>query len=151
MPDNVRIVTHGIPQLQSALRKMGGEAAGELKAEFTRIAGIVAAAARGRVPHRSGRAAASIKARGSTRGGAIAFGGSAAPYMPWLDFGGSTGHGHLSGVAGSGAIKRDWMGNPLGEGRYVYPAIRSQRDTIIKETDEVIERLAKKAGFETHG
>jgi hypothetical protein len=145
--EDVRIITHGVKELQKALKQMDANAPKELKAGFTNIAENVAAAIRPKIPG-SGRAASSVKARGSQRGGAIAFGGSRAPHYPWLDFGGSVGRGHQQGRPWSGAIKRDWRGNPAGEGRYVYPTIREKRDYIIRETDEMMERLAKRAGFE---
>lgn len=147
MSEDLRIVTHGVKELQKALKSMSADAPLELKAGFARIAGDVAEAIRPKVARQSGRAASSVKGRSSQRGGSIAFGGSAAPYMPWLDFGGTVGRGHERG-AGMGAIKREWKGAPVGEGRYVYPTIREKRKDIIEATNDLMEGLAEKAGFE---
>lgn len=136
---DVRVVTHGIPELQKALKALGNGAEKELKSEFKDIAEEVAEAVRPKVPKRSGRAASSVKGRGTSRGGSIAFGGSKAEYYPWLDFGGRVGRNR--------SIERPFVA----EGRYVYPTIREKRDDLIRRTDDVIERLAKKAGFTTHG
>jgi len=135
---SVRLV--GLREFKGALRQVDSTMPAALKAGFTDIAENVAGAIRSKVPTRSGRAAGSVKARGSQRGGAIAFGGTAAPHYPWLDFGGST---HRSG----GGVNRPF----IGEGRYVYPTIRDKGDDIKRETDELVGRLAKKAGFTTTG
>ncbi len=70
--------------------------------------------------------------------------------MPWLDFGGSVGRGHKPGVAWSGATRRDWMGRPVGEGRYVYPAISGEREATIVAVEEAIVEAARGAGFEAN-
>lgn len=149
MSEDVRVVVQNVGKLQSALKKVDANTGKQLKEGFRQIAERVANSARDRVPRKSGRAAASVKARGSQRGGAIAFGGSAAPHYPWLDFGGSTGHRHKQGVAWSGATKRPWLGNPGGEGRYVYPAIRDHNKDIMDSVDELLARVIRDADFDT--
>lgn len=142
-----KIEVRGIRQLQSALKKIDSELAGELKVSFRKIAETVVSHTQSKVPHRSGRAASSIKAKSSSRGASIAVGGTAAPYYPFLDFGGSTGRGHSPGRAGSGVIKRSFIQG----GRYLYPTIAADNQHIKEEVDNVLERLAKSAGFETTG
>ncbi len=148
---SVRVEVRGLRELDQAFRSMEGRMDGALKAEFLGLATRVADTARGKVAADvgAGKAAASIKPKASARGASIAFGGTAAPYYPWLDFGGSVGRGHKPGVAWSGAITRDWRGKPSGEGRYVYPAIREHRADIAAGVDDVVTRLAQRAGFET--
>ena len=76
------------------------------------------------------------------------FGGTAAPYFPWLDFGGTTGKGHQPGVKGSGSVERlPWMGTS-GEGRYVYPAIRDNEAGIVEAAGDAPVNLARKHGLE---
>ena len=70
--------------------------------------------------------------------------------MPWLDFGGSVGRGHKPGAAWSGATRRTWMGRPVGEGRYVYPAISAAREDTINQVEEAIVEAARAAGFEAN-
>lgn len=148
---DVKVEVRGIRELSAAFKKVDGDVAANLKSRFLDIAEAVASTARGKMPQISGAAAGSVKARSSARGASIAFGGTAAPYEPWLDFGGSVGRGHWPGKAWSGAIKRDWEGVPFGEGRYVYPAISEKREETAEAVDRAIEEAAKGAGFETHG
>lgn len=124
---------------------------GALKAEFLPIAERVASSVRGRLPRRSGKAQASVKARSSNYGASVAAGGRAAEYYPWLDFGGSVGRGHQEGRAWSGAIKRAWMGVPTGAGRYLYPAISDNSAETAEAALEAVEGLARRAGFEVRG
>lgn len=142
----------GLREVVSAFRQVDLDLPKELKVEFKKIAEDVATTVRASVPRGpTGHAAGSVKARATQRGAAIAFGGSAAPYFPWLDFGGTTGPGHKPKVAGSGSVKRPWMGKPDGEGRYVYPGIRKEREHIAQAADDAVRKAAEQAGFETKG
>lgn len=140
----LRELARGFKQIESGLDR-------ELKTEFHQIAVAVVKGVQQRMPHSTGRAQRSVKPRSSTRGAAIAAGGTAAPYYPWLDFGGSVGRGHKPGVAWSGAVKRDWTGKPGGDGRYLYPAISDMRDETAEAALDAVERAAKRANFETRG
>lgn len=136
---SVSVKFTGLTAFRGALRQMDVGLAGEMKAGFGAIAENVAGAVRAKVPRRTGRAAGSIKARSTMTGGSIAAGGQAAPYYPWLDFGGRVGRNK--------SIYRP----VIPDGRYLYPTIRSKRGEIIRESDAMIERLAKRAGFTTKG
>jgi hypothetical protein len=144
--DDVKVVMHGIRELSGALRRVDARLPGEIRAEFRGVADQVAAKVASKVPRRSGRAAASVKGRASGRNASIVAGGRAAPHFPWLDFGGSVGRGHRPRVPWSGAIRRDWRGKPGGEGRYIYPTIREERDEIIEGADQAVERVLRKVG-----
>ena len=148
MADDYHVEIRGIRELSKAFGRMDPDLRRELKNRFRGIAEAVARRARGKVDRRSGRAASSIKGRGSNQGAAVAFGGSRAPYLPWLDFGGSTGRGHRPGVYWSGSIKREWKGVPVGEGRYVYPAISEERGDTQRVAEEAVRLVAQRAGFE---
>jgi hypothetical protein len=130
---------------------MDEQAKSALKRELLGVATQVSSRAAGKVPRLTGRAAGSVKPRASMQGASIAFGGSAAPYFPWLDFGGSTGKGHRAGAGGSGSVKRPWLGNPSGEGRYIYPTIREMRPEIETAVDDALAAAARAASFETRG
>lgn len=133
----VRIL--GLRELQSAFKKVDSDIPKELKTSFLRIATDVAGKAAAKVPHRTGRAASSIRPRASQRGAGIAFGGSAAPYYPWLDFGGRVGRNK--------SIYRDLV---VG-GRYIYPTIAEEKDAIEKAAEDAVESAAHSAGFEVRG
>lgn len=149
--DNVKVEVRGIKELNKAFRQVDSELPKELRAAFLVIAQRVVGTAQQRMPHKTGRAQLSVKPRASQRGAAIAFGGSKAPYMPWLDFGGSVGRGHVPGQAWSGSIKRDWRGVPTGSGRFVYPAISQEREATAEAALDAVEGAAEKAGFEVNG
>ena len=151
MSDGAKVEVRGLREISGALRKVDADVQRELRTGLKAIAEHVADEARGRVPHGlTGNAAASIKPRSTNRGAAIAFGGTKAPYFPWLDFGGSTGRGHVSGQSGSGSIKRPWLGKPQGDGRYIYPAIKHQMSNTEQAIGDLVLDVAKKAGFDTH-
>jgi hypothetical protein len=142
---DTKVEVRGIKELVKALQQVDEQTKSRVKEGMKAIAEDVASAARAKVPFLSGRAKASIKPRGTARGAGIAFGGNAAPYYPWLDFGGSTGRGHRPKAAGSGAIKRPF----LEEGRYVYPTIKEKRDDIESQVDDLLEKVIKDADFDT--
>ena len=152
MPDGLKVEVKGIRELSRAFRAVDKGLPAGIKAALLPVAQGVAAAARSRASAdfdlSTGRAAGSIKARASATSAGIAFGGSAAPYFPWLDFGGSTGRGHIPGVAWSGAIKREWKGNPGGEGRYVYPTIRAKRPDIEAGVEAAVVSVSRRQQFE---
>jgi hypothetical protein len=139
LAQETRVEVRGLRELKSAFRQVDKGLNKELGHEFKELAESIAAKVRMKVPKRKGRAASSVKGKGSQRGGAIAFGGSAAPYYPWLDFGGRVGR--------SKSIYRPFQSS----GRYVYPTIAENKDEIIDETDKVLKRMLQKAGFETSG
>jgi hypothetical protein len=153
MPDPVEIIydVKGIPELSRALKDVDAALYKELRLGMKAIADHVVGVAQQRMPYRTGTAAASVRPRATAKGAAVAFprGGDRGnpDYYPWLDFGGSTGRGHVVGQAWSGSIIRDM---PKG-GRYVYPAIAESRDYIGRTVYDLIEGVAHRAGFETEG
>lgn len=144
------VQVRGLKEVQKALKAIDKDLPKGLRTEFLVVARAVVGTAQGNAPRVSGRAAGSIRPRAAQTGAGIAFGGNAAPYFPWLDFGGTTGKGHRPGVPKSGSVEREWKGNPGGEGRYVYPAIRAHEDDIIEAAGDVPVNLARKNGLEAH-
>jgi hypothetical protein len=115
------------------------------------VAALVASEVAGRVPVRSGRAASSVRALATQESASVAAGGARAPYYAFLDFGGSTGRGHVPGAADSGSVRREWYGrggSGGGEGRYLYPAIRDMSEVIAHEAGEAVHEALHDAGFE---
>lgn len=137
--DDVKVTVVGLVDLQKALRQIDKGLGKELAVGLAEAAQIVADAAAPTVPRRTGRAAASIKVRKRQTSAALAVGGTAAPYFPWLDFGGVTGRG--------GGARRPFKPG----GRYIYPALSRKNSQVKAKVDEVLERLARRAGFETTG
>lgn len=137
--DDGKIKVVGIPQLQKALRDIDKDLPKELAEGLAEAAEIVRGAAAVKVPRRSGAAAESIKVKKQQRSASLAVGGNAAPYFPWLDFGGKVGRNK--------SVTRYFLKG----GRYVYPALKEKDKQVRAKVDEVLERMAKKAGFEQEG
>jgi hypothetical protein len=90
-----------------------------------------------RIPRRTGRAAASVKARSSQRAARVAIGGKRAPYMPWLDFG------------GEGKAKGRPAARPfIKKGRYLYAGLDATHDEVTKIMERGLTELARRAGLE---
>ena len=115
-------------ELQTALRDVSDEIGDLVMSELEDIAKAVAADARARVPHRSGKAQASYRSSGT----AVLW-GDGVPYVPWLEFGGKVG-------------RKDSVSRPVTrKGRYVYPAIAERMAEIEERVDDLISQMT--AGF----
>jgi hypothetical protein len=134
-----RVVVTGLRDLSSALKAAEDGAQKQVASALKEIAEGVAADVRSRVPHKSGRAAASYRARGSVGGAAIAFGGPKAAYVPWLDFGGRVGRDK--------SVKRPVVKG----GRYLYPAIADNMRDIEEKVAQAIEDITARYGFKVEG
>lgn len=139
MAANVKVEIRGLRELAAAFKQVDTALPGKLKANLLGVAENVASKARGKVPRRSGGAAGSIRAKASTRGGSIAFGGSAAEYMPWLNFGGRVGRNN--------SIVRE----RVEPDRYIYTTIGAAKDETEDAVEKAIRDAAREANFETKG
>lgn len=135
MPAKPRVEIEGLKDIQKRLRDLDPALAKELKDVNLSVADMVADIARAKVPHDSGDARATVKAKGQQRYAYIRAGGRKAPYYPWLDFGGKVGR------------ERSVVRPFLGEGRYIYPTVAQQRDKIVKEYVLMIGQLLDKANL----
>lgn len=134
-----RVVVSGLSDLGKALKALEDGAQKELGLALKGIAEGVVADVRSRVPHRSGRAAGSYKARGSARGASIAFGGAHAAYVPWLDFGGRVGK--------KKSVKRPVIKG----GRYLYPAIGDNMEDVEQLVADAIDDITTRYGLKVEG
>lgn len=131
-----RITITGIKEFQASLRRMDSDLPKQLRIALNSVSQLVVDKAKPEIPTRSGAAKASLKVRSSQREARIAAGGRKAPYYPWLDFGGHVGQ--------HGATARQFYK----EGRYIYPALRKNRDEITAVMVTAISDLARGAGLE---
>ncbi len=155
MPETVRVT--GVPELAAAFRSINGDLPKELQRGFKKIADHVIGVAQQKMPFRTGTAEKSLHARATARGVASILYPAGGPfsaydkagYYPWLDFGGTTGRGHVAnGHNGfGGSIKRERVKG----GRYLYPAIAESQGYISDAVDQVIETVARENGFATEG
>lgn len=136
MADRTMIRIDGLVEFQRALRDLDSAMPKLLRQALNEASQLVIDRARPGIPRRSGRAAQSLKVRSSQRKAAIAAGGRRAPYYPWLDFGGRTGPGR--------SVNRPF----LTEGRYIYPALRRNRDEITRKLEAAVAEVARAAGVE---
>lgn len=131
-----RITITGIKEFQGALRKMDADLPKQLRIALNGASQLVIDKAKPKIPRKSGNAAASLKVRSSQREARIAAGGRKAPYYPWLDFGGKVGR--------KKSVKRPFFK----EGRYIYPALKANREQIIEVMATAVSDLATGAGLD---
>lgn len=109
------IKVSGLREFQRNLKKLDKELPKALRLAFNGAAQVVVEDARPKVARRSGKAAASVKARSTQTASRVVGGGNKAPYYPWLDFGGKVGRNR--------SVTRPF----LKSGRYIYDAYFDNR------------------------
>lgn len=121
----------GLKQVDSSLPKM-------LRGLLNEAVDLVIDDARPRVPHRTGRAARSIRKASTATKVRLRMGGSRALYMPWLDFGGRVGRNRS-------VVRRFYK-----DGRYVYKSyFELKRRGVFQEAmSKAITRTVEAAGIE---
>jgi hypothetical protein len=132
------IKVEGLAEFNRNLKKLDSDLPKALRVALNEAAGVVVGYARPRVAKRSGRAAASVKARSTRTAVRVVAGGARVSYYPWLDFGGRVGKGR--------SVSRPF----LKEGRYIYAGYFKSRAS--GEFQEVLTaallRVAAQAGVE---
>jgi len=86
----VRMKVEGTAALIRSLRQFDGELPRVMRDAINDAADRIVMLIQPKVPHLTGRAAASVHSKPTRAGASIHWGGNAAPYMPWLDFGGTS-------------------------------------------------------------
>lgn len=126
MDADLQVDQAALKALLSALKKADPELQKQLKGELKKAADIVASAAKGKVPSRSGRAAGSIKSGGTAKGAYVQGGKALVPYYGWLDF------GQRKPVLGRPRSVGPWKASGKGphKGRFIYPALDDNRDEV---------------------
>jgi hypothetical protein len=132
--DTIRI--EGLAQLNRSLRALGSDMPKALRLAANEAAEIVIDTARAKVPRRTGKASASIRASSTRTAARVTAGGRRAPYFPWLDYGGRTGRNNTA--------RRPF----IADGRYVYPAFREKRAEFERILRETLTRVIRDAGLE---
>lgn len=126
----------GLKDFQRALKQMDGESQKQLRVVLNQSATTVAQGAARRVPRRTGKAAASLRAMSSQREARVMGGSKKVPYYGWLDFGGRIGRDKSQ--------RRPFVAG----GRYMYPTFSANRDSIYKSLAAGLAKLARDAGLE---
>jgi HK97 gp10 family phage protein len=140
----VGIKVEGLSQLNRALKAIDAmDERKELRVALKAAAEVVAQDAQRRTPVRSGRARGSIRAGVTTKGAYVAGGKKSVPYYGWLDF------GSRSPRSGNPRSVGPWRGSGTGpkEGRFIYPALRSKYDEVVRLSAAAVERAINAEGF----
>lgn len=132
------IKVDGMRELQAALKALDGESQKEIRVALNEVADTVRMGAARRVPTKTGKAKASLRATSSQRETRITAGGRKAEYYGWLDFGGRVGKER--------SVSRPF----LRQGRYIWPTIAANRDTLARAVESQLVALARRKGLEVN-
>lgn len=135
------ITVDGLDALRRRLAAADKNVAKGLGRAGKSAADIVVAAARTKVPVRSGRARDSLRAVILRGGAGIRGGGAKAPYFGFLDYGNKVDRG--GGVGRGDSQVREYLKG----GRIVYPAVREKRDEAIDVYVEAMKDLLREAAL----
>jgi hypothetical protein len=131
-----RINVEGLSEFQRALKRLDAEAPKALRLALNGVADFVIGEARTDIPRRTGRAAASLKAKSTRTAVRISVGGRKAAYYPFLDFGGRVGRNK--------SVVRPYIAG----GRYLFPALTANRDKAIGLLRQALHDVAADAGLD---
>lgn len=132
MADPIRI--DGLAEFNRNLRKLDSDLPKALRVAMNDAVDIVVDYARPRVPRRTGRAQATIKAKSTRTEARVSAGSKRVPYFPWLDFGGKTGRNR--------SVDRPFFK----EGRYLYKGLVVKRDEFTARLEQALVGVAESAG-----
>jgi hypothetical protein len=127
----------GLREFQRALKAMDTDLPRQLRLVLNQASKLVIDYAEPRFPHKTGRAAASLKAKSSQREARVSLGGRRAPWAPWVDFGGQ-------GKVRGRPPHREFIRG----GRYVYKGLEVRRAEITEVMAAGMTELARTAGLE---
>lgn len=125
----------GLAQFNRALKRIDGDLPKMVRLAMNSAAAVVVDYGQARIVRRSGRAAATIRARSTRTMVRVVEGGPRAKYVPWLDFGGKVGRNR--------SVSRPFHT----EGRYLYPALRDERSAIERALVDALTEVADAAGL----
>lgn len=126
----------GLAAFSRNLRKLDSNLPKALRIAINEATDIVVDEAARRIPTRTGRAKASVKAKSTRTESRIAGGSNRVPYYAWLDFGGRTGRRK--------SVQRAF----LSEGRYLYAAYFDKKPEFDRALSDALVRVAASAGIE---
>jgi phage gpG-like protein len=132
---DVAVNVRGVKELQAALRQVETKLPRELRVAFNDAARSVVSRAGGQVPKRTGRLSSSVRAASTQRTGRVAMGSAAVPYAGFIEFGGRVGRNK--------SVNRQFVRR----GRYLFPAAMRERDTVIRDLENALEGLIRRAGL----
>jgi hypothetical protein len=126
----------GLNEFRKGLRQLDRTLPKGVRLALNDAANVLVDATRPTIPHRTGSAAASLRAQSTQTTARVAVGGPKAPYYPWLDFGGRVGRGR--------SVVRPFYK----EGRYLFPTLKKKRNEIQAAMLNALSELARESGLE---
>lgn len=130
------IKVEGLREFVRDIKKLDSELPKVLRVALNEAADVVVREARPRVPRRSGRAAASLKAKSTRTQVRVSAGGNRVPYYPWLEFGGRVGRKR--------GIKRPFLKG----GRYLFDAYADVQPRFAEVLERSLIDVARETGIE---
>lgn len=134
MEASIRI--EGLREFNQALRRLDSELPRMLRLAMNKAADVVVDYGQAHMVRRSGRAAATIKAKSTRTSVRVSEGSKRAAYAPWLDFGGKVGRIR--------SVSRPYIKG----GRYLYPALTDRREEIQAALESALGEVVSAAGLE---
>lgn len=132
MADAIRIT--GLNEFVKNLKAIDKDLPKVLRVAFNTAGQTIVNEARAKVPTKTGRAKASVRAQSTQKAIRITGGSKRVPYYPWLDFGGTT------PVGGHRPF--------LPEGRYIYASYYRHRNELAGLLEAALLDAARSAGVE---
>jgi hypothetical protein len=126
----------GLNEFRKGLRQLDRTLPKGVRLALNDAANVLVDATRPGIPHRTGSAAASLRAQSTQTTARVAVGGPKAPYYPWLDFGGRVGR------------ERSVVRPFYKEGRYLFPTLKKKRNDIQAAMLNALSELARESGIE---
>ena len=121
MPGPAQVEVVGLREVQSALRALDNSFARELTPLNRKAAQVVATEATSRVPVRSGRLKASIRATAQQRQGEVKAGRATVPYAGPIEFG--------------------WAAHNITAQPFLFPALDAKKEDVIELYEHLIRQL----------
>ncbi|HEU4566852.1 MAG TPA: HK97 gp10 family phage protein [Marmoricola sp.] len=135
--DAIRI--QGLSQLARSLRRLDSEAPKALRVALNVGAEVIVRGARqAGFPRRTGLALSTLRAQSTRTAVRVTEGGKKAPYVPWLDFGGTIRLSNRRLL-----IKRPF----LPEGRYLYRSYYDNQEKLTATLERALIDLIRSVGL----
>jgi hypothetical protein len=136
--DAVRV--EGLAELRRALGRIDKTLPKHLRGKLKTVGDKVAALARSKMPSRSGRARASVKAGVSGNNAYVQGGKASVRYYGWLDYGGTLRPtGNRRGTQHRPVVRK---------GRYLYPSIDEMRPQIVSGANAAFDLTKQELGLD---
>ena len=126
----------GLDEFRRGLKGIDSGLPKTMRLTLNEVAELFLGWVRPKVPTRTGRAAASLKAQSTQSQARIAAGGPKAPHFPWLDFGGRVGKNK--------SVVRPY----IPDGRYIFPTLAERRPDVESAMLKGLAQLASSSGVE---